>query len=153
MTLAFARHPDEADGYAEWVAEQIPHVERFQPPYRSALIFDSGHRVIAGVVFHDWIPAAGTIQLSMAAISPKWATRDTLAGLFRYAFETNGANKLWTATPHKSDRAIRFNRGIGMKQEAVLRHQFGPGVHAVVCSMLAAEWRASRWCDQAKEAA
>lgn len=152
--LAFQDHPEDADSVAAWVADQIPHVSGFAPPYRTAAVFDRGHRLIAGVVFHDWIKEAGTMQLSMAAISPKWATRSVLSGLFRYAFVTNGANKLWTATPHDNEAAIRFNAGIGMRQEAVLRHHFGPGRHAVIRSMLADEWRASRWFDeQAKEAA
>ena len=62
-----------------------------------------------------------------------------------HVFITAGANKLWTAMPHTRERAIRFNLGIGMKREAVLRHHFGPKAHAVICSMMRDEWARSRW--------
>ncbi len=145
--LRFAGAPAENNRIAAWTAARIPHVAGFAPPFRCALAM-ARDGPIAGFVFHDWQAEAGTLQLSMAADSPRWAARGTLAGLFRYAFRTNGANKLWTATPHLSARALRFNRGIGLRQEAVLRHQFGPGSHAVICSMLAREWRASRWFEK-----
>ncbi|MFC3231267.1 hypothetical protein ACFOGJ_28725 [Marinibaculum pumilum] len=143
--LVFAQGEAENRGLAAWTAARIDHVDGFAPPCQCAAVTDAAGRVVAGIVFHDWQPAAGTLQLSMAAESPAWASRAVLAALFRYAFVTNGAAKLWTATPHRSERALRFNLGIGMRREAVLRHQFGPGRHAVICSMLAREWRRSRW--------
>ena len=65
-------------------------------------------------------------------------------------FDQYRANKVWTCIPADNERAIRFNVGIGMVREAVLRHQFGPKRNAVVFGMLAREY-AANW--RLKEAA
>jgi RimJ/RimL family protein N-acetyltransferase len=107
---------------------------------------DLGDRFYGVVVFHEYQPQAGTIQASAAAISPKWATPGVLRALFAYPFGQLKVQKLWTAAAHDNLRSIRFNEGIGMRREAVLRHHYGRGRHAVMMSMLDTEYRASRWC-------
>lgn len=141
----FARDEIDAGLIVSWIAARITHVTGgdFGPCVAAGVVRDGC--MVAGVAFHDWQPGCATMQLSMAADSPRWASGDVVRGLFRYAFETAGANKLWTATPHTNERALRFNIGIGMKREATLRHHFGAKSHAVVCSMLRAEWQRSRW--------
>lgn len=139
---------DEA--VAAWVARQIPHVgPRGFGPCR-ALAVVCGDRPLAGFVLHDYQPEAGTIQISMAAVSPLWAKPDTIRGLLAVPFVQYGCFKVWTCIPHDNERAIRFNEGIGMKSEATLRHQFGRGRHARIFGMTAPEWRA-KW--RVKEAA
>lgn len=144
--IVFARTDAEKQALREWAGSRIPHVGRdgFDPGAQCAAVF-RGDLLAAVVLFHDWQPMARTLQCSMAADTPLWASRYALRGLLAYAFITAGASKLWTAMPHTSERAIRFNLGIGMRREAVLRHHFGPKVHAVICSMLRDEWARSRW--------
>jgi RimJ/RimL family protein N-acetyltransferase len=91
---------------------------------------------MAGVVFHDYQPEFGTIQLSMAADNPMWARRENLRGLLSYPFEQLGVHKVWTATPHDNEAAIRVNLHIGFKKEATLAHHFGLKRHAIICRML-----------------
>lgn len=143
--LVFATRPEDICGLEAWTVGLIPHMHNgtFGPCVMAGVLRRG--ELVAGVAFHDWQPEARTMQLSMAAASPIWATREVIAGLFRYAFGKGNANKLWTATPHKNERALRFNEGIGMKREAVLRHHFGAKSHAVIYSMMAEEWRKSRW--------
>ena len=131
---------------AEWALSQIPHMAGGQlyGDFVAAAVLRDGD-LAAGVFFHDWQPSAGTMQVSMAAATPRWASREVLRDLYGYAFRTAGAAKLWAASPHANARAIRFLEGTGMKREATLRHHFGPQSHAVVCSMLRKEWARSRW--------
>ncbi len=49
--------------------------------------------------------------------------------------------KVWTATQHENKRALKFNRGVGFKEESVLRHHFGRGCHAVICRMFTEDYR------------
>lgn len=147
--LLFAETPEENTQVAAWVAERIPHVAggHFGPCQCAGVV--RGDYMIAGVVFHDWQPGPDTLQLSMAADTPMWSRPEVLSGLFRYAFVTNGAQLLWTATPIDNDKALKFNLHIGMKREAVLRHRFGHKRHAVICSMTRGEWTRSRWHSEA----
>lgn len=134
------------EGVASWVAERIPHVgpRGFSGPVE-AIGIATEEELVAGVVYHDYQPACGTMQLSMAAVSPRWATRGNIRALLAYPFDAVKVNKLWTATPSTNARALRFNKGIGFKPEGTLRHQFGPGVHAIISSIMAKEWHKMPW--------
>lgn len=125
-----------SDEITEWVAKRIPHLGPYGFNGRTVAlgVIGDGGEPLAGVVFHDWQEQFGTIQLSMAAASPRWATRSIVRQLLSYPFLQVRVRKVWTVTPAKNVRAIRFNKGIGFKQEAVLARHFGDD-HAVVCRM------------------
>lgn len=146
--LVFAETPENTAAVVRWMTARIPHMhgETFGPCVAGGVVLDGS--VVAGVAFHDWQAAYGTMQCSMAADTPRWAAPGVLKAMFHYAFVTAGANKLFTTIPHTNVRALRFNAGIGMRREAVLRHQFGPKQHAVIFSMMRAEWRRSRWVQE-----
>lgn len=133
-----------ADEYvSKWVAERIPHVTTFGPC--SAIGVASGDRLIAGMVYHDFQPDFGTIQLSMAADSPMWARPETCKGLLEYPFEQLDCFKVWTATPIDGEAALKVNLHVGFKKEAVLAHHFGRKRHGVVCRMLKPDY-VRRFC-------
>jgi hypothetical protein len=144
--IYYPQSPLENSALAEWCADRIPHVRGGTFGACQSMAVMNGEDVRAVVVFHDWQPRFLTMQCSMAANTPKWATRDVLRGLMFYVFRTAGANKLWTAIPHDAERVLKFNRGIGLKPEGTLRSHFGHKRHAIICSMLRAEWERSRWC-------
>jgi hypothetical protein len=134
---------------AEWAAMNIPHVGEagFGPCVAIGIATgtEASDELYGVFIAHDWQPAARVLQVSMAARSPKWVWG--CRPLFRYMFEQVKAFKIFTAIPHDNERALRYNAGIGLKKEAVLRHQFGPGRHGVIYSMLEFEYRHSRWCN------
>jgi RimJ/RimL family protein N-acetyltransferase len=142
--LPLLHGPELTEPLAAWAAERIPHVGAagFGPCWAVGVVRQG--ELAAAVVYHDWQAEAGTVQLSCAAASPRWATRQVVGAILGAAFLGKlGApvRKVWTATPHTNERAVRFNNGIGFKREAVLRQHYAPGVHAVICSILAPEWR------------
>jgi RimJ/RimL family protein N-acetyltransferase len=142
--LPLIHGPDLTEHLAAWAAARIPHVgaDGFGPCWAVGVV--RGDALAAAVVFHDWQPQAGTVQLSCAAETPRWATRQVIGAVLGAAFAGRlgaPARKVWTAIPSSNARAIRFNRGIGLTQEAVLRQHFARGVHAVICSILDREWR------------
>ena len=91
---------------------------------------------LAGIVWHDYQPQFKTIAFSIAAVSPRWATRRIIAQLLAYPFDNVGVFKLWTATPSDNVRALRMVQGLGFTREAILAHHFGQGRHAVINRML-----------------
>ena len=117
---------------AEWVADRIPHVRDFGECAAIGVVTD---RLIAGVVYNEFYPEYGTVQLSMAADSSRWARRETIAGLLAYPFLQMNVYKVWTATPLDNGMALRVNEKIGFKQEATLAHHFGRKRHAVIRRM------------------
>lgn len=130
-----------------WAARRIPHVgeeQGFGPAW--AVGIPHAGDLAAVVVWHDWQPRAGTVQLSMASATPRWINRGVVARVLGLAFaqpwRSGTVNKAWVAIPHTAERVIGLNVALGFKREGVLRHHFGPGVHAWVGGILAREWRA-----------
>lgn len=123
-----------------WVARRIPHVSTdrgFGPARVIGVASDPQVKELwAAVVFHDFQPERATVQLSVAASDPRWATRGTFARILAFPFLQFGVNKVWSAIPHMNERVVKFCCATGMKREATLAHHFGPGVHAVICRML-----------------
>lgn len=126
---------------ASWVADRIPEAGPESFRKSTAIGVASGDRLIAGVVYHNYMPQHGTCELSMAADSPMWAKHDVIAGLLHYPFEQMEIYKLWTATPRDYTAALKVNLHIGFKREAVLAHHYGKKRHAVICRMLQPDYR------------
>tara|TARA_R110000744_G_scaffold100436_1_gene193773 strand:- start:902 stop:1369 length:468 start_codon:yes stop_codon:yes gene_type:complete len=119
---------------AKWTADLIPHVSSFE--HYIGIGYTSNDRLIAGFIFNDYHSEFGTIQLSMAAISPMWARKEVMAEVLRYPFDQLGCYKVFTATPVDNVKAIKVNAHIGFKREAILAHQFGKKRHCVMMRML-----------------
>lgn len=141
-------HPqtEEANrAFLSWTVSKIPHVdnERGFGPARAVGVA-TGHgpedKLYAVVVFHDYQPECRTVQMSVAAKNPRWATRGLFKRIYDIPFLEFGVNKVWSAIPHTSERVVKFCKITGMKQEATLVDHFGPGVHAVICRMTRREF-------------
>lgn len=137
--LVFGADEDVAD----WVAARIPHVrwaEKFGPPEKVTTIgLERGGRLIAGFVYHNFDKDFRTIEMSMAAMGPRWATWPTIMAVLHYPFEQLDCMVVSAAVPNTNAAALASNRAIGFKQEGVLRHRFGRD-HAVIQSMLRREY-------------
>lgn len=134
---------------AEWVLARIPHAaEGGFGKCKAIGVINEGGALIAGVVYHDWAPKFRTMAASIAASTPRFATPETIRAFLRYPFVGSDVFKLWMFTPLDSARTLRFVKGLGFKQEAVLRHHVGENRHAVVCSMTVREWERSRWATR-----
>lgn len=135
---------------AKWAAGYMPHVDDapefpFGPCQCVGIAREGERGLLAVVVFHDFQPQYRTTQISMASRTPLWAKPTTVARLLAIPFETFGSELVWCVIPHTNERALRFNKGIGMKRApGDLRHMFGPGIHAVHVSMTRKEW-AAKW--------
>lgn len=148
MRLLFGRDAD----VAHWVACHIdglaPYVGQF--PYGQVFgaataigVVDKTGQLVGGVVYHNWNPIAGNIELSFAATSPKWLTRDIVRALLRYAYGQLGCQRVTAITPRRGTRARRFLDQFGFKREGCIRRGFGTD-HAIVSGLLREEWDAHR---------
>ena len=70
-----------------FVARLIPHCQRgFGFNIKTTGVVDGGD-LVAGIVYHEWNPDAGTIQISAAALPGEpWLSRETLRRMFEYPF-------------------------------------------------------------------
>ena len=136
--------------FAAWAAARLPHVgaDLGFGNCRAVGVATGTQptdKLLAVVVYHEWQPKAATIQISCYSTTPMWAQKCVLEELLEIPFERMGVNKVWLSIPHTNERAIRFNvNALKMKREGPLRHQYGPGLHAVIVGMTRNEWIA-KW--------
>ena len=72
---------------AAWVAKQLPHVGDVGfGPCRAIAVVSASDRPLGAIVYHDFIPQAGTVQISMASVSPLWAQPQTVRDLLAIPF-------------------------------------------------------------------
>lgn len=118
----------------KWIIDKIDYVHNIDPCVTIGVI--SNHRLIAGVAYHDYQKRYGVIQISMAAISPMWARKIIIYGLLRYPFEQLCCYKVMASVKTDNVKALKTFRSVGFRQEAVLKHTYGKGQHAVIMEML-----------------
>lgn len=97
--------------------------------------------LMAICVYHDYFPEFGTCQVSICSWSPLWAQKGIIRALLSVPFEQYGVKKLCSLIPKDNERALKFNLGIGFKQEAVLRNQLGPNRHLCFTYMMEPVYR------------
>ena len=122
---------DEA--VARWVVDRVDHMD--VPREYAAIGVARDGELIAGVIYHNFIPDYRGLEISMASSSPRWATRRTIRALLSYPFEQLGCRWVLTCTPHKNEAALRVNRALGFVQRGVLPDFYDAKKHAVLMTM------------------
>lgn len=133
---------------AHWVAARIGHVEDGSSfgPCAAIGVEDRAGQLIGGVVYHNYMPAVGNMELSFAATSPRWLTRSIICGLLSYPFEQLQCRRVTGVTPRRATSARRFLDQFGFKREGCVRWGFGDD-HAIISGLLREEWKASKWAQ------
>jgi hypothetical protein len=72
-------------------------------------IVNADNELIAGIVYFNYNPEAGTIEMSIEALPKQnWLTRTTLAVMFQYPFLHCGCQMLMTRTAAYSEHVLRM---------------------------------------------
>lgn len=76
---------------ARWVAAQMPGFEHgFAGNFAGAIgVYENG-RVIGGTVFHNLYESTGVVEMTSAAISPRWLSPKMIRAIFDHAFDRLG---------------------------------------------------------------
>lgn len=139
---------------AHWVAERIPHMRERIPYFERGMVFgppaamgvlDEDGQLIAGVVFHNYDPFVGNIEVSCAAESARWGNRETFRTILRYAFDQIHCRRITAVTPRRATSARQFLQGLGFKREGSARFGFGTD-NAIIYGLLSEEWAEGRFC-------
>jgi len=141
----------------QFVAQLIPHCRRgFGPNIATIGVINDAGALIAGLVYHNWDPEAGIIELSGAALpGANWLTRRTLALMYQYPFEGCGCQMVVQRTPADDKRLLGILATYGFDLVTVQR-LFGRERDGVICTLTVEAWRNNKFNrkrEQLKEAA
>ncbi len=126
---------------ARFVAAQIPGCERGWQNF-SAIGFEEEGRIVAGIVYHNWSPESGVIELTAASLHRRWLTRERLALVFGYPFSF--CRMAVARIDQGNTRARRIWRSLGAK-EHVIPGLRSPTSAEVVYTLDRADWQAGKF--------
>ena len=75
----------------------------------------SDARLIGGVVYHEWQPDAGVMQLSAAGVTPKWLAPQVIRAMFDFPFRWNGAQMVVLRVSERNERMVSIARRFGFE--------------------------------------
>lgn len=114
---------------------------------RAIGVMDKG-QVIAAVIYNNQITDIDDnphmIEMSVASIDKRWATRHNLKAFFKYPFIQLGLKRVQTHCSSKDEGIIMFNHRLGFKLEGLHREMWPAGGDAFSFGMLKSE---CRWID------
>ena len=97
---------------------------------------------IAGFIFHDYKPAAGTIQFSGAATDKRWSVGPTLHLLYSYMFDGIGCRMVTTGNSGENKGLHAILRRLG-HTEYVIKGAWAEGVDLHFWTLTRDEWAAN----------
>lgn len=136
---------DQHEAVAYFVAQRIPHVSgRGFGRCKAIGVLDGTGKAIAGIVYHNWNEDAGIIEISAAATTPQWLTRETMRVMYIYPFHQLKCQMVMQLTPADDERLLRQLAAGGYMLVKVPR-MFGRDRDGVLCLLTYEDWCANKF--------
>lgn len=132
-----------------WVQEQLP--ETFFSEGSCGIGVSEGGKPLAGVVYTNFTfgeLGPHSIEMHIAAVSPRWAHRRTLQLFFWFPFSRLRVNRVTAITAKHNERCRSMLERLGFVHEGSMRQAYPSGDDAEMYGMLAPE---CRWINGRRE--
>lgn len=132
---------------ADFVAKLTPHCRRGFSNCQTIGVIDHAlnGRLIAGLVYHNYDPEAGIIEISGAAFSDRqWLTRETIKRMYQYPFFGCGVQMVVQRTPADDEVLLAM---LAKYDYTFIRmpRLFGPARDGVICCLTYEAWCNNRF--------
>lgn len=120
----------------EWVARQLG----FERGFGECTFLTFGDPIVAGVVYHNYCPEAGVIELSAASVDRKWLTKDRLRQIYGYPFDQIGCQMVVARYSAENKRVRRIWTALGATEYVIPRLR-GRDEAEVIATLTVEAWR------------
>lgn len=107
-------------------------------------VLDDEDRLLAGMVFHDWQPGPGLIQISSASTTARWLTAEVRHIMFSYPFDQLGCQMVVLQVSAKNARMVRIAKAFGFTPYLIKRMR-GRDEDGYVFTLTDDDWRNSKF--------
>ncbi len=104
---------------------------------------DSAGRLQAGIVYHNYQPENGVIEISAASTCRTWLNRDRLRTIFDYPFRI-GCRMIVTRTGEHNKRVRRIWRSLGA-DEIIVPSLRSPTEAEVIYTLTREQWQGGKF--------
>ncbi len=102
-----------------WVAERIDGCRGFDKC--QALGVEHNGQLVGGLVFHNWCPEHGVIEMSGASTDARWLTRTVITKALNYVFDELKCQMVVAFQDTENKRAIRVWKALGAQEFIIPR--------------------------------
>ena len=130
---------------AQWVVDRLddPAVRTVADFGQHTALAIVRHGVMqAAVVYSGWVPALRMVCVTIAAETPRWATRANIKTVFSVAFDALQVTRITAIVAKDNRRSRKLAEGLGFIMDCRLR-----GTDRLVYGYLDSDY--SRWCARA----
>jgi len=131
------------DRVAGWVAARIPGCERGFGPCKAMGVVSKG-KIVAGLVFHNWQPEHGLIEISGAAEDRRWMTRRVMAEALGYAFDQVGCQMIVAQQDLANEAPRKAWLALGASEYIIPRLR-GRDRDGSIVTLTAEQWQVSKF--------
>jgi RimJ/RimL family protein N-acetyltransferase len=110
----------------------------------AALGFIEDGELIAGVLYHNWHPENGVIEMTAGATSKRWLNRRTVQQLMALAFDGFNNQLAVMRVSEKNQSMIRIARAYGFSETFIPRLR-GRDEGEFIFTLTDDEWRSGRF--------
>lgn len=135
-------------GRDDIVLPLVQSILGFVRPFENAvsLGFVDNDHIVGGLVFHNWSPENGVIEVTAASLSRKWFKRSILKQATDYVFDKCNCHAMVARTAPDNTPVLKIWRAMGA-DEVTIPHLRGRGVPEVVFVLTDAAWRESKFSE------
>lgn len=126
---------------ADWVAKRVDGCERGFGSCRSLGVMDDEGNIRGGIVFHDYWPERGLIEVSAAGTHPAWFTHDVERAAIAYMFDVARLGVARTGV--RNTRVRRMWKHLGAT-ETVIPFLWSADEDAAILTLSQEAWTAKR---------
>lgn len=129
-----------------FVANLIPRVRNrgFSPGAKAIGVVD-GTELIAGLIYHNYDPDAGIIEMSGAALPGKyWLSRETIKRMYQYPFLQVGVQMIVQCNSAEDERLLGMLAAYGYSLIRIPR-MLGQHRDGVLCCLTYEDWCNNRF--------
>lgn len=137
-------NPPGVDAVVAAMIHQDTGAEVVFERHQTAGIFTAEGRLAAGVVFSNYDPTSGVIEMSAAALDKRWLLRSIVRELFAYAF--NVARMVVVRTRERNAVMRRVMNRLGASEYSI-PELFRPGEALLVYTLTPDQFAASDFCN------
>jgi RimJ/RimL family protein N-acetyltransferase len=121
LTLVWGgpRAPEINEGLVKFVASRIGAERGFGPCATLGLVHD--RIVLAAVVFHNWHPEEGVIEMSSASDTKRWLTRPMINAMFGFCFDECECQLVVLRVSERNAGMIDIARRFGFSETRIER--------------------------------
>lgn len=142
-----------------WGTSKEPEVNRLLARWAADHIWEGGNQqfgecktmgvvrdgnLIAAMVFHNWNPECGVIEISGAGTDKRWLSRVTLRAMFAYPFEDIGCQMVVMRVSERNEALARMLTVYGFKSHRIPRLR-GRDEDEIIFTLTDDDWRANRF--------